>query len=596
MRIGEHRELLVRRFQRLLAGSLAALAAILGFYGHLQLLRGEELRRQAESNRLREISIEAPRGPILDRHGRILVEDQPSFRLLVDPARTPSIEASLATAAALLARSPEGMRRELHRYGETSSYRPVPLADGISLAEAARIQARQLEHPEFLVEIAQRRVYRLGMRAAHLFGHLGEVRKEELAVPHSRYRPGDLVGRRGLEKAYEPLLRGEDGERVVVVDSRGRAVEELGRRVGRPGNPLRLTLDGELQLEAERLLEEQVGAIVALDPRDGAIRALVSHPSFDPNRFALGLTPQEWQALRQDLRHPLQNRAVQSTYPPGSVFKGVMAVAGLAEKKVTPQDGVFCPGHATHYGRRFHCWKRGGHGWVDLERALAVSCDVYFYALGQKLGIEKIARWARLFGFGTPTGIELEGERTGLVPDDAWSRRVRRHPWYPGETISVAIGQGALLATPLQVAVAMAVIANGGYRVRPHLVEGRGPGAPERLALDRDLLRPVRRGLERVLEPGGTAARARVEGLAVAGKTGTVQVISHEAHQDTSNLPWHLRNHAWFASYAPAQAPELVIVVFVEHGGQGSQAAAPIAKALYEHYFRTDRLGRISAS
>ncbi len=590
MKLGEHRELLVRRFQHLLFGGLAALAGILAVYGHLQLGRGEEFRRLADSNRLREISIEAPRGTILDRNGRILVEDQPSFQLLIDPSRASRVSRSLELAGRLLGRPPEALRRTFERYGEISSYRPVPIADGISLGEAARFQAIQLEHPEFLVEIAQRRVYRLGQGAAHLFGHLGEVRKEELQMPGSPYRPGDLVGRRGIERAYEELLRGKDGERIVVVDSLGRAVEEVHRRVGRPGASVQLTLDSDLQLEAERLLEGHVGTILALDPQTGAIRALASQPAFDPNQFAVGLTSEAWRALREDPRFPLQNRALQSSFPPGSVFKVILAVAGLAEGKVSPHDSVFCPGFANHYGRRFHCWRKGGHGRVDLQQALAVSCDVYFYALGQRLGIERIATWARRFGFGQPTGIELEGERTGLVPDDAWSRRVRGHPWYPGETISVAIGQGALLTTPLQVAVAVAAIANGAYRVYPHLVEQPGRKVPTPLGIPSFLLAPVRRGMERVLEPGGTAAAARPLGIRTAGKTGTVQVISHEAYQDTAHLPWHLQNHAWYASYAPAESPELVVVVFIQHGGSGSRAAAPLAKALYESYFRSKQL------
>jgi penicillin-binding protein 2 len=591
MKLGEHRELLVRRFERLLLGGFVAFALVFCYYGYLQLVRGEEFRRLADSNRLREISIEAPRGTILDRRGRVLVEDEPSFRLLLDPTRAKEVARSLELAARLLGRSPEVLKRNLERFSGIEGYRPVPLAESISLGEAARFQALQLEHPEFLVEIGQRRVYRLGQAAAHLLGHLGEVRKEELARPGSPYRLGDLLGRRGIERAYEAVLRGEDGERIVVVDSLGRAVAELGRRVGRPGGSISLTLDAELQLEAERLLAEQAGAVVALDPRDGAIRALASQPSFDPNQFALGLTAQAWQSLLENPLLPMQNRALQASYPPGSVFKVFMAVAGLAEGKIAPSDRVFCPGYANFYGRRFHCWKKGGHGTVDLEQALQVSCDVYFYFLGQKLGIERIATWAQRFGFGQPTGIELEGERTGLVPNDAWSRRVRGHPWSPGETISVAIGQGALLTTPLQIAIGIAAIANGGYRVRPHLVELPHPPPPVPLGVPPSALVPVQRGMERVMEPGGTAAAARPAGVHVAGKTGTVQVISHEAFQDSTHLPWHLRNHAWFASYAPAESPELVVVVFVEHGGQGSRAAAPIAKALYEFYFESKQLG-----
>jgi penicillin-binding protein 2 len=275
------------------------------------------------------------------------------------------------------------------------------------------------------------------------------------------------------------------------------------------------------------------------------------------------------------------------------VFKMIVATAGLAEGVVTPANGLYCNGAAKFYGRSFHCWKKGGHGYVDLERALEVSCDVYFYTLGQKLGIDRIARWARRFGLGAPTGVDLEGERTGLVPDEEWSERVRRHPWYAGETISVAIGQGSLLTTPLQVAVFAAAVATGRL-VTPHVVEGPQVPAPRPLDVPPGVLEPVREGLVRVVA-GGTGAAARVPGLEMAGKTGTVQVVSHEAWQDSSVLPWELRNHAWFASYAPASHPELVVVVFIEHGGQGSRAAAPVARALHALYFHVD-LGTPAAS
>ncbi len=588
MRVGEHREVLVTRLRLLSRAMAALLAALAGAFWFVQVVEGSHYRELAETNRLRKIALEAPRGAIVDRAGRTLVEDLPSYNLHLDRSRAARVAASLDFAAAILGRPRAELDLVLDRYREVAPFQPVLLAEGLSLAEVARFEVAELEHPEFDIEIAQRRLYRLGRHGAHVLGYLGEVRPEELARPRSPYRAGDLVGRRGVELAYDERLRGTAGERIVVVDSRGRPVEEFARTVGRPGDRLTLTLDADLQQEAERLLEGQVGALVALDPRDGAVRALVSVPAFDPNLFARRLAVEDWRRLVSDPFHPLQNRALQSAYSPGSVFKMVVGVAGLAEGVITPADATFCNGAATHYGRRFHCWRAGGHGWCDLERALERSCDVYFYQLGQKLGIERIARYARLFELGAPSGIDLAGEKTGLVPDAAWSERVRRHPWYPGETISVAIGQGALLTTPMQVARMVAAFANGGFLVTPHLVEGADVAPPARLPLDPALLEPIRRGLRRVVSPEGTGAAAQVRGVEIAGKTGTVQVVSHEAYQDSSQLPWEQRNHAWFVAYAPAGAPELVVVVFVEHGGQGSRAAAPIARKLYEKHFEPD--------
>jgi penicillin-binding protein 2 len=597
LRIGEHREELAGRIRILAGVGAGLLAAIAAAYFFHQVVGGAGYLELAENNRLRRLNIDAPRGTIFDRHGRVLVENLPSYSLSIDRAAARDFEASLAFAARALGRPVAELRAVLERPGAT--HLPASLlAEGLSLPEVARFRVAQLEHPEFEVEVTQRRFYRLGAYAAHVVGYLGEVRQDEVKSEPAVYRPGDWIGRRGVERVHDRTLRGERGERVVVVDSRGFPVREFGRSLGKPGTSLELTIDAGLQQEAEHQMADKVGAVVAIDPRDGAVRALVSSPAYDPNLFARKLAAADWQALLENPRHPLQNRALQSAYPPGSVFKIVMATAGLAEGVITPANTVGCPGFGYYYGRRFHCWKKGGHGTVDLERALMLSCDVYFYSLGQKLGIERIAKHARMFGLGAKTGVDLEGERSGLVPDEAWSRAVRKHPWYPGETISVAIGQGALLVTPIQMATMVAVAANGGRHVTPYLVAGAARAADDRaLPLPPSLLEPVRRGLWRVVnEPGGTGASSRVAGADVAGKTGTVQVASQEAYSDNTQVAWELRNHAWFASYAPAFAPELVVVVFVEHGGMGSRAAAPIAKALYERYFGSVPDGVTAAS
>jgi len=329
--------------------------------------------------------------------------------------------------------------------------------------------------------------------------------------------------------------------------------------------------------------------VVAMDPRTGEIRALYSAPAYNANLLARGVTQEQWQEILDAPHHPLQNRATQNTYSPGSVFKLVMAAAGLAEGVIDPDTTFHCSGSTVIYGHQFRCWWRPGHGTVNLEQAIKHSCDVYFYNVGKLLGIDRIAYYARLFGLGSPTGVELEGEKSGLVPDPAWSLAVRKHPWYPGETISVAIGQGPVLTTPLQIAAMTSALANGGREVMPHLRAGETQETGRRLDLPAGVLEAVRRGMWSVVNaPGGTAGRSRLDGIQMAGKTGTVQVVAQSTWGDGDSLPYELRDHAWFASFAPVENPELVVVVFVEHGGSGSGTAAPIAKAIYEKYFGLD--------
>jgi penicillin-binding protein 2 len=447
-----------------------------------------------------------------------------------------------------------------------------------------------LEHPELEIEVGQRRLYRHRYQTAHILGYLGEVEESELATEGSTYRPGDLVGKKGLERRYESLLRGERGEQMVVVDSRGRRVEEIDRSPADAGQDLYLTLDLDLQQEAWGILEGRVGSIVALDPRQGDILAMVSSPSFDPNMFARRLRSEEWQALIENPDRPLQNRAIQNVYPPGSVFKMVMAMAALDRGFVDPdRTKVWCPGHSLIYNNVYRCWKAGGHGTVDLRRALEGSCNVYFHRLGQELEIDRIAETALRFGLGSKTGIDLEGEKGGLVPSQEWSERARRTPWYPGETISVATGQGPILVTPLQVAVMTAVFANGGYLVTPRLYRDASTPPPKDLGFSPEDLEVVREGLWKVVQgTQGTGYRAKVAGVEIAGKTGTAQVITQERRTDNDDLPEKLRDHAWFTSFAPYDDPRLVVVIFVEHGGAGSSTAAPLARALYERFLETD--------
>jgi len=494
-----------------------------------------------------------------------------------------------AIATAALGRSRAELGAVLARYRATPAFAPVLLAENLTIGQVARFGVAALDFPGFEVEVGHQRLYRQADQLAHVLGYLGEVATSELES--GKYRSGELVGKNGIEQAYDERLRGEDGRRVMVVDSRGRLTREEEKQPSRPGEVLRLTIDLALQQTAQRALGDNVGAAIAMDPRNGEILAMVSTPAYDPNLFARRLSADQWRSYLADTRHPLQNRAIQNTYSPGSLFKAVVALALLSERTVTPQDRVVCRGVSTHYGRPFRCWKRGGHGSVDLHAALRESCDTYFYTFGSQLGIDTIAKYARLLGLGRASGVDLSGEKSGLVPDSQWSLAVRKHRWWPGETVSVAIGQGPLLATPLQVAVAMAAIANGGFRVYPHLVKQEPPEAPQAVGVDPEALARVRRGLWAVVNESGTGASVRIDGLDIAGKTATVQVVSQKTRTENTTLPYEQRDHAWFASFAPAGAAEIVVVVFVEHGGGGSRAAAPVAKKIYETYYH-DRLVR----
>ena len=571
------------RLRWLCGGLGVALAVVIGAYWYHQIIRAEHYERLAENNRLRVLRLDAPRGLIYDRSGRILVENTPTFRLMIDRSASSDLGASLAFAAGILGREERELRAALESHRGVAREVPVLLAEDLELTQVARFEVSEPEHPEFEISTSRRRLYRHSFQTAHVVGYLGEPTPAE----HDRddsLAAGDLVGRSGVELLRDRRLRGNHGERIVVVDSRGRLMgEDVQRADAEPGESVTLTIDLRLQQLAESLLADKAGAIVALDPRDGAVRAMVSSPSFDPNRFAGRLSQEDWDRIVHAPGKPLQNRAIQNTYPPGSVFKIVMAVAGLAEGLLDPEERVYCSGATRLYDRRWRCWQRRGHGFVDLRGALQHSCDTYFYRQGVKIGIEVIAAYARRLGLGGRTGVELPGESEGLVPDPEWSRDRRGYPWYPGETVSVAIGQGPLLTSPLQVAVMTAAVANGGFRVRPYLVAGGGE-PPEPLGLDAEVIAFVAEALANVVA-NGTGRSARTPVVAVAGKTGTAQVVAQETWIRSEDLPPDQADHAWFTSYAPVDAPELVVVVFVENGGRGSEAAAPLARELLEDHF-----------
>lgn len=589
MQIRQHRKTLIARIGRINGGIQVVLLLITTAYWYVQIAEGASYRVMADDNRLRKLSAEAPRGLIRDRHHRPLVENVPSYSLYIDRSRSDS-DAGLRFASKVLDVSMQELEEVLESQRRIPRFQPVRLAAQLTLTQVSQLAALKLEFPELEIVVEHLRLYRHAGQTAHLLGYLGEVSERQLQSGSGDYRSGDQVGKKGIEEIYESTLRGQRGEHIVVVDSRGRVVGEQEQISAIAGQDVTLTIDLDLQQTAVQQLEGRVGSIVAMDPRNGQILAMVSSPAFDSNLFARRLQPEEWQQLVSDPDHPLQNRAIQNTYPPGSVFKIVMALAGLDQGKIDPQQTrVFCPGYSTLYNNRYRCWRAGGHGWVNLESSLRYSCNVYYHSLSQQLDIDQIAHYARMFGLGRKSAIDLKGEKAGLVPSKSWSLEARGTPWYPGETISVATGQGPILVSPLQMAVMLAATANGGYLVHPHLAlaeedvhhdpRDRLPLKPEHLNLVREALRST------VHHPEGTGRAVRIEGLQIAGKTGTAQVISQEVRTSNDELAPEHRDHAWFATFAPVDDPQLVVVVFVEHGGGGSTAAAPLAKAVFEEYF-----------
>jgi penicillin-binding protein 2 len=561
---------------------------------YLQIVRGSYFGRLAEENRISLIRVRAPRGIIYDRHGNALVTNRPSFSVSLDLDSVRDREATIDYVSAALGLNREELARKVAAVEPYRRFEPVRIKEDVTRQEVAALESSRYEHPGVLVEVEPRRNYPFGSLGAHVLGYVGQISTAELkSRAELGYRIGDHIGKTGIEKELDAELKGRDGFQQMEVDSLGRGLKILSSIEPVPGHDVTLTLDLGLQQIAEEVLADQAGAVVVIDPRDGGILAAASSPSYDPNRFSHGLSQEEWDAVYRDPRHPLQNRIAQAQYPPGSVFKIVTALAALEKGAVTPGTAYVCRGSLKFGNREFRCWKRGGHGEVSLHRALVESCDVYFYQVGLKVGIDAIAEYAQAFGLGQATGLELGTESAGLVPSSAWKRRARGQPWYSGETLSAAIGQGYDLVTPVQMALLAATVANGGTVYRPHLIRRvtdnggavvRQYGVqPERtLRLDPANLAAVKDGLWGVVnEPGGTGAAARVPGLSVAGKTGTAQVVGMPSRDERRSVNAALfKDHAWFVCYSPSTRGQVAIAAVVEHGGHGGSVSGPIARRL----------------
>jgi penicillin-binding protein 2 len=575
----------------------------------LQVIQGEDLGNRARRNSVRTVHLEAPRGDIVDRFGRELATTRPAFGVTIMPAELRERERTFAALANLLdldagelaerVGSPKGRRR----------FQSVRIAKDLPYDSRTRVESHLYALPGVFTDVSPRRYYVGGSLAAHVLGYTGEIQVAQLQKrSFADYRSGDVVGQSGVEKRFESVLRGRAGGRNVVVDVAGRVDEVLDEVEATPGGTLVLTIDRDLQRVAEEAFlpdviggEEKRGAVVVLDPRNGDILALVSHPAFDPNSFAGGIDTATWKLLTESEGRPIQNRALAGQYPPGSTYKVFVAAAGLEEGAIHPDDRVFCPGSFKLGRRTYRCWKRGGHGSVNLHEALARSCDVYFYQLGLKLGIDRMAFFSNGFHLGRRTGIALGNESAGLIPTRAWKERHVGEVWLKGETVSASIGQGFNLTTPMQLAVAYAAIANGGTILRPRIllrqagpdgVVEQGPGreALGKVPVSPENLATITRALEAVVnEAGGTGARARIPGIRVAGKTGTAQVV-HVKETDgleDEEIPFKYRDHGWFAAFAPVEAPEIVVIALAEHGGHGGSAAGPIVNAVLSRYFKS---------
>ncbi|MFH1124644.1 MAG: penicillin-binding protein 2 [Pseudomonadota bacterium] len=567
----------------------------------LQIVRGPAYRIQSENNRIHLQDISPFRGLVFDRHGELLVDNRPSFDMFIIPEDIQDRSQLLKSLEVLIGISPKYVAERLDKESAKYPFKPALIKRNLSVEELAVVETHLFNLAGVMIQVKPQRHYIHKEFASHLIGYLGEISERQLnsgRYPDSK--PGDLIGRYGVERSWEKHLSGLRGGEQVEVDAAGRKLRIISRKPPVPGQNITLTIDKDLQLLAEKALEGKKGAIVAIDPKDGEILAMASAPAFDPNLFIGGIGRSDWVRIISDKEYPLQNRAISSQYPPGSIFKIVVALAGLEEGMIDPQEEIFCNGIYTLGNHSYRCWRKQGHGKISLHRAIIESCDVYFYKMGKRLGVDKIAQYAEMCGLGRLTGFELGSEKEGLIPTNAWKLKRWGIPWQAGETISVAIGQSFTLVTPIQMAMLIGAVFGDGALYQPKVIKsvgkdgqgvylfsptvtGRIAAKPQTMALMRDALIGV------VREPTGTGTKARVKGITVAGKTGTAQVIALEkdkAGGKREETPPEFMDHAWFVAAAPAEKPAIALAVLVENGGHGGSVAAPIAKELIKAYLQ----------
>ena len=588
---------------------MLAFCILFARFVYLQLIKGEWFFHLSANNCIRLQSIPAPRGLIYDRSGVLLVDNRPSFDLKVIPKDAAPVEETLERLARLMEIPVDTLEKQFEKNRKPARFKSVLLKRNISRDQLAVLKAHSFDLPGVVIDVEPRRNYIHQRCAAHVLGYLGEINERELAAgTYPDVRSGDAIGRDGVEKEFENLLHGKRGGRQVEVDANGRLVRILSTVAPEPGKNIFLTIDVALQKAAESLLEGKTGAVVALDPHTGDVLCMASSPTYDQNDFIGGISHKKWAVLRDDPGHPMTNKAIQGEYPPASTYKIVTAIAGLEEGVVNVHSSYFCSGRHRYGNRIYRCWKKWGHGEMDIYDSLEQSCDVFYYNVGVAVGVDTLARYARGCGLGRLTGIELVKERPGLIPTSQWKRKRFGRPWQGGETLSIAIGQGFNLVTPLQMAVFIGAVGNGGTLYRPRLLKSvqGGPGEPPMvwapritggLPAGKETLRIVREGLRRVVQgKRGTARAVRIGGVEMAGKTGTAQVFSmKKKDRDRSKdepLDYLLRDHAWFVCYAPAEDPVIAVSVMIEHGEHGSTAAAPVAARVVRTWL--ERIGRLA--
>ncbi len=581
---------------------LCFVALIFSRLWFLQIHMGKEYRDRAENNRVRVNELAAPRGNILDRMGREMVTNRPSFNVVLVREDSSDVDKLIKDIASALQLNISDLWGKLRRAEGKPRHLPIRLVEDIDWATLAYVENHNQEFPGIRIEVTPSRVYHYGNLAAHAIGYLGEISKKELSKRDAEiYSGGDLIGKMGLERLREKDLRGEKGRSSSEVNARGFEQELLTSLEPLPGNDIQLTLDVKLQKVSESLMNDGdfSGAVVAMEVKTGRMLVLDSNPVLPLNQFVGGISHKNWNALLENDKHPLINKVVQAMYPPGSTYKMITAMAGLATGVITPQTVFYCPGYYYFAGRRYHCWKHAGHGAVDLKRALAESCDVFFYQVGMRVGVDNLAKMAQKFGLGHKSGIEIEHEKGGLTPTKQWKKDKKKTNWQEGETLSVAIGQGFNLVTPLQICLMTATIANGGTRYKPqviekitdpdgHIISEFEPVVESQLEGEKIFLKLIREGMEEVVQGRrGTARQLQIKGLIIGGKTGTAQVVRIKKYRGLKDeeIPYKYRDHAWFTCYAPAEDPEIAVTVLVEHGLHGGSSAGPIARALLEEYF-----------
>ena len=577
---------------------------LVGRLGYLQIFRGDELRQRSEGNRIRVQEIKPLRGLIMDIRGDILVDNQPSFDISIIPEIAKDIEAVRYKLANLCDWGEGTLSCEGAFQPSGKPFAPVRVGRNIGRDKLAAVETHALDLPGVIVDVVPVREYIYGEITAHILGYVGEIAPFELeGRASSAYRADDIVGKYGIEKYLDESLKGKSGGEQVEVDAAGRRLNVLGRIDPGSGYNVVLNIDSDLQTVCWDAFREKAGAAIVMDPRTGAVKALISKPSFDPNLFNRGISGENWKELTMNPLCPLQNRAISGQYPPGSTYKLVVAAAALEEGLITESTELSCDGTYQVGDRTFRCWKKRGHGTVDLHRAIVESCDVYFYHLGEMLGVDRLAEYAEKFGFGSRTGISLPGEKAGLVPTKGWKLKRFREPWQKGETISLSIGQGFALATPLQLLGAYCALANGGTLYRPRLVkrietaDGQiiaefRPQSKGMIPIGKENIDILRHALWGVVnEPHGTGWALKRKERDVCGKTGTAQVISlQEDEEDQKDeIPYRFRDHALFVCFAPYRDPEVAVIVVVEHGGHGGSVSAPIARRIVDGYFRLEQ-------